>query len=36
LLLKHEDTSPEESALRGWDWFHGEPTEIGSGVPARD
>jgi len=33
--FNEEDTSPEESALRGWDWFHAEPTEIGSGVPAR-
>ena len=34
LLLEQEDTSPEEIALRGWDWYHAPAVEVGSGVPA--
>jgi len=34
--FNEEDTSPEEIALRGWDWYHtpAVEVEVGSGVPA--
>jgi len=32
--INEEDTSPEEVALRGWDWFHAQPVPVGAGMPA--